>query len=519
MDSVDTVTVQPLRPDRRPLPLGTAVGLADVPAVHVSGATLDSRLVCPGDLYIALPGTRVHGAAYADEAVARGAAAILTDAAGRTQVSADVPVVVVDDPRGAMARAAATIYGDPAEELTMFGVTGTNGKTTTAFMVADALRATGRSVGTIGTIGFLLDGVALEGARTTVTTPESPELQALLAVMAERGADAVAMEVSSHAMALHRADAITFDVAGFTNLGRDHLDFHGTMEDYFAAKASLFTAEHARSGVINADDAWGVRLLDQVRRSGDVAAHSCGWESEADYRVREVGARGDGRLDVVLTTPSGDLGFVLGLPGDHNVRNAATTLAMVDVAGLDARAASLGLADVTVPGRLQRIGLGEGAPEAYVDFAHTPQAVTAAVDAFAGARAQGRRLVVVVGCGGDRDATKRGPMGAAAARADVAVVTDDNPRSEDPAAIRSATLAGAREAASGAEVVDGGDRRSAIAYALEAAGPDGIVAVLGKGHEQGQDIGGVVTPFDDVAVITEEWARLRGQEGESPWKR
>ncbi|WP_460742579.1 UDP-N-acetylmuramoyl-L-alanyl-D-glutamate--2,6-diaminopimelate ligase [Mariniluteicoccus endophyticus] len=510
------MSAAPSRPHPRPVALATAVaglGVPDPGTADLTGATLDSRLVQPGDLYVALPGARAHGAAYASGAVSAGAAAVLTDPAGAAQLDVDVPVVVVDDPRRAMAEVAATVYGRPAERLAMFGVTGTNGKTTTALLLEYALRALGHRTGTIGTIGFRLDGQALDVARTTVTTPESPELQALLAIMAERGADWVAMEVSSHAMALHRADAIDFDVAGFTNLGRDHLDFHGTMDAYFDAKASLFTADHTRAAVVNADDPWGVRLLERVRAAGDVDIRTFGWESAADYRVREVASVADGRPEVTLATPSGDVTFVLGLPGDHNVRNAATALAMVDLAGLDLHAAARGLDEAQVPGRMQRVFLdatptGQRAPEVYVDFAHTPDAVTAAVASFAPRRADGHRLVVVLGCGGDRDRTKRVPMGRAAVTGtDLAVITDDNPRSEEPAAIRAEVLDGAREARG--VVVDGGDRRAAIRLALREAGPDGIVLVLGKGHEQGQDIRGVVTPFDDATVVAQQWAALR----------
>lgn len=492
-----------------------------VGSTEVTGITLDSRLVAAGDLYVGLPGARAHGAGFAPQAIATGAVAVLTDPAGAELARGmGVPVIAVPDPRAQMADVAAAIYDHPARKMTMFAITGTNGKTTTAYLLAAALAELGRSTGVIGTLGFFLDGERLEGARTTVTTPESPDLQALLAVLAERGANAVAMEVSSHAMALRRADGVRFDVAGFTNLGRDHLDFHHTMEAYFEAKAQLFTPAHTEAAVVNIDDEWGRTLA--ARES--VRLRTLAWEREADYRVVEAVA---GRVRVAAADAEWD--FTLGLPGDYNVRNAVTALAMLDLAGLDAAAASRGLAEVEVPGRMQRVRLGEDAPEVYVDFAHTPQAIAAALDSFAPARRAGRTVIAVLGCGGDRDHSKRRPMGAAAAGgADIVVITDDNPRSEDPAAIRAEAIAGAQAYARGdgprepvervidgprepvERVINGGDRRSAITTALRLAGSDGIVAILGKGHEQGQQIGETTHPFDDVAVTVERWAAIGG---------
>jgi UDP-N-acetylmuramoyl-L-alanyl-D-glutamate--2,6-diaminopimelate ligase len=404
----------------------------------------------------------------------------------------------------------------------MLAITGTNGKTTTAYLAAAALRSADRHVGVIGTIGFTLDDRPLEMARTTVTTPESPELQALLGLLVEEGADTCVLEVSSHALVLGRVDAITFDVAAFTTLGDDHLDFHGDMESYFAAKATLFTPEHTRHAVVNVDDPYGRRLVESIRGAGAVGCStiSLGASGQADQRLtgpadyiatvveETVGQPTRVRLDC----PGRTLEFGLGLPGDFNVRNAATALAMLDVVGVDLDAAGAGLPQAQVPGRLQRVALGPGAPSVYVDFAHTPQAVTAALGAVAG------RRVVVLGCGGDRDRHKRAPMGAAAAgAAAVVVVTDDNPRSEDPAAIRAEVLRGAHEAVRDAElncvVIDGGDRRSAIGTALRHAGPEDVVVILGKGHESGQEVHGQVLPFSDPTVVAEEWAALRAQVG------
>jgi UDP-N-acetylmuramoyl-L-alanyl-D-glutamate--2,6-diaminopimelate ligase len=514
--SVSSVPLTTARPERvvavRLADVAATVGLAGPVAgrsdVAVTGITVDSRLVRPGDLYVALPGRRYHGARFARDAVARGAAAVLTDSDGEAAAAGSgAAVLVVDDPRVAMAPIAGRIYGDPSGALTMLGITGTNGKTTTSYLLAAALRAAGHRAGVIGTIGFLLDGKPMTVPRTTVTTPESPELQALLAMMVEGGADCCVMEVSSHAMVLHRADAVAFDVAAFTNFGRDHLDFHGDEESYFAAKASLFTPEHTRQAVVNIDDPYGLRLADTVAAAGQVACYRLSLGGNADYSATVVGRSSHGHARVRLRCPRQVVEFDLGLPGNFNVRNAATALAMLDLVGVDIAAAARGLADAQVPGRMQLVDLGPGAPLVYVDFAHTPQAVTAALQAV-----EGRRRIAVLGCGGDRDRDKREPMGAAAARsADVVVVTDDNPRSEDPAEIRTQVLSGAVAAAAGTAtlVLDGGDRRTAIRTALQQAAPEDVVAVLGKGHEPGQEIAGFVEPFSDIDVLRREWATLR----------
>ena len=476
-------------------------------SVRVSGVTANSGLVVPGDLYAALPGRTRHGAEFAHAAVSAGAAAILTDPLG-ADLTADLgcPVVTVPDPRGQLAAVAARVYGQPAEALTMFGVTGTNGKTTTAFLLAAALQAAGRRAGVVGTLGFFLDDDPLPRARTTVTTPEAPELQALLAVFRERGADAAAVEVSSHALVLGRVDGIQFDVAAFTNFGQDHLDFHQTAEAYFEAKASLFTPARAQHAVISLDDPRGRELADRVRAGGQVGLSTVSLtDPGADYRAEIHAVRDDGTVDVAARLPGNTVNFSLGMPGDFNVRNALTALAMLDVTGVEVGRAAAGLGVASVPGRMERVPLGPEAPTAYVDFAHTPQAVSAALRA-----AHGRRRVVVLGCGGDRDRDKRRPMGAAAALgADVVIVTDDNPRFEDPEAIRAEVVAGARTANGTALVLEIADRRAAIRRALELADVGEAVVVLGKGHEAGQEVGGLVLPFRDVDEVRAQWATVR----------
>jgi UDP-N-acetylmuramoyl-L-alanyl-D-glutamate--2,6-diaminopimelate ligase len=503
-----TPTPASLRPDQL-VPVSLAALIPGSPDLLVSGISLDSRSVQPGDLYVALPGASTHGARFAPQAVAQGAVAVLTDQAG-AQLAAQLPVAVVltGDPRAEMARLAAEIYRRPGERARLFGVTGTTGKTSTTFLLAAGLAAAGHHVGTIGTLGFRLGAESLAVSRTTVTTPEAPDLQALLAYMVEHGADSVAMEVSSHALALARVDELVFDVAGFTNLGRDHLDFHLNQENYFQAKAKLFRDGRARAAVINIDDEYGRRLAAEVRRAAEIRLVTTGQHAEADYRVLAAQPLPVGGSRIGLATPAGVREFDLGLLGEFNQRNATTAAAMLELAGIDLAEALPGLGSASVPGRMQLVDLGPEAPGAVVDFAHTPESVAAALAGLP----PGRR-VVVLGCGGDRDQAKREPMGAAAAiGAHVVVVTDDNPRSENPEAIRSAVLSGARRAAvrTGATVIDGGARAHAIAIALELAEPGDWVAVLGKGHETGQQLADRTVPFDDVTALAQEWAKLRG---------
>jgi UDP-N-acetylmuramoyl-L-alanyl-D-glutamate--2,6-diaminopimelate ligase len=499
---------RPSSVEPRTLPAVLArLGLAPLPAadgVLVTGVTLSSRAVRPGDLYAALRGARTHGAAFAADAADAGAVAVLTDAEGADRaVATGLPVAVVEDPRARLGELAGWIYGEPGSKLRTLGVTGTNGKTTTTSLLDAALRAAGRRTGLVGTVEFRLGD---ERIPSTGTTPESPDLHALLAVMVERGVEVCSMEVSSHALALHRIDGLVVDVAAFTNLSQDHLDLHGSMEAYFAAKASLFTAERARRGVVCVDDVWGDRLAGIAGVPVTTVTTRPGMR--ADWRVTaedvESGlsvaqVSGPGRLDLRLRSP---------LPGRFNLANALVALAVLVEAGLDAESAAKALAVAgPVPGRMERIGepdRPEGAPLAVVDFAHSPDAVAQALAALAGSRRPGRPLVVVLGAGGDRDRQKRPLMGEAAAQgADVVVVTDDNPRSEDPSLVRAAVRAGAERAAarSGALVLEVAGRRAAVMEGVRRAWPGGVVLVAGKGHEQGQEVGGVLHPFDDRSAL------------------
>jgi UDP-N-acetylmuramoyl-L-alanyl-D-glutamate--2,6-diaminopimelate ligase len=457
-------------------------------AAAVTGVTLRAGEVRPGDLFAALPGARAHGADFATEAVAAGAVAVLTDPAGRARVTG-VPVLVHPRPRDVLGAIAATVYGDPTQRLHVLGVTGTSGKTTVAHLLEAGLVAAGRSTGLLGTVRTR---IGARSAPSAFTTPEAPDLQALFAVMVDEGVTDVAMEVSSHALALGRVAGTRFAVGAFTNLSQDHLDFHADMEDYFAAKASLFAPDRTEHAVICVDDGWGARLAARTR--GAVTVATIG---PADWCARDVTTAPDGTQTFTAATPHGPVPVRLRLPGAFNVANALVALACLDAVGVPPHVAAQGIAGVAVPGRMQRVEVGQPFL-AVVDYAHKPAAVAALLDAL---RAQVTgRLLVVLGAGGDRDRAKRPLMGAAAAqRAELLVVTDDNPRGEDPAAIRAAVLDGAR--GGHAEVREVGDRAAAIAAAVAAARPGDAVVVAGKGHETGQKVGDVTFPFDDAEEL------------------
>ncbi|HEY5186445.1 MAG TPA: UDP-N-acetylmuramoyl-L-alanyl-D-glutamate--2,6-diaminopimelate ligase [Actinomycetes bacterium] len=479
---------------------GAAVA-GDAQRVAVTGVTLDSRDVRPGDLYAALPGSRAHGADFAGQAAARGAAAVLTDPDGArrcTTAEVALPLLVVDDPRSALGALAAVVYGQPAHRLTVLGVTGTNGKTTTAYLLDAGLRAAGHRTGLVGTVETRVGDDVLPSVRTT---PEAPDVQALLALMVERGCTAAALEVSSHALALGRVDGLVFDVAGFTNLSQDHLDFHGDLEDYFRAKASLFTPKRCRRAVVCVDGDHGRRLAAEA--TVPVTTVTCADVPGADWRAEDVVHDPDGSTRFRAVGPAGPVEVTTGLPGAFNVANALLALAMLDAVGVSVAAAASALAGVAVPGRMERVRAGQPF-SAVVDYAHTPDAVSRAIEALRPAVTG--RLLVVLGCGGDRDRAKRPLMGEVAARgADLLVVTDDNPRSEEPARIRTAVLEGAMQVpdAERAEVLEVGDRRAAIEAAVGSARAGDAVLVLGKGHEPGQELADRVLPFDDRAVLRE----------------
>jgi UDP-N-acetylmuramoyl-L-alanyl-D-glutamate--2,6-diaminopimelate ligase len=447
-----------------PIPRAADVTVADV--------TVDSRAVRPGSMFCCLRGTRVDGHAFAAAAVAAGASALLVD----HELDLPVAQVVTTDTRAATGWLAASAFGHPSDSTLTIGVTGTNGKTTTAHLLGDILRASGRSVEVFGT---------LTGAHTT---PEAPEVQRRLATCRDRGIDAVVMEVSSHALALHRVDGARFDVAVFTNLGRDHLDLHGTVERYFAAKARLFTRELSVAAVVNADDVHGRLLCDA-----------------AEIPVTSFSAADANELVVTATTHS----YVWrGLPvrvrigGMFNVMNSLAAATAATVAGLAPEVVVAGLAAArAVPGRFEPVDAGQEF-SVLVDYAHTPEGLREALSAARSA-AGDAHLLVVFGCGGDRDRDKRPMMGAAAAEiADTVVVTSDNPRSEAQQAIIDATVRGIPDGYRG-NVVTEPDRRAAIAAAFSMARPGDVVVIAGKGHETTQTFATHVEAFDDRAVARE----------------
>jgi UDP-N-acetylmuramoyl-L-alanyl-D-glutamate--2,6-diaminopimelate ligase len=438
-------------------------------SVLVRGITHRSAVAGPGDVFCCVRGSRVDGHDHAPEAVGRGAVALLLE----RPLGLGVPEVEVDDVRQAMGPLAASVFGHPSRAVPVIGVTGTNGKTTTTHLLGAVLDAAGRPAGVIGT---------LSGAHTT---PEAPELQERLAAFVAEGRQAVAMEVSSHALALHRVAGTRFAVAVFTNLGRDHLDFHETQEQYFAAKARLFDPSLADEGVVCIDDPHG-RLL------ADAASIPITPYSLADAEDLEVGPttsafrwRGE-----PVTLPMG---------GRFNVANAIAVATVASRLGLDEHVIAAGLSSAPpVPGRFEHVDAGQ-AFAVVVDYAHTPdslgQVLAAARDA-----AHGGRVIVVFGCGGDRDHSKRPLMGAVAADlADVVVVTSDNPRSEDPPAIISEVLGGISPPDL-ARVWDIVDRRAAIETAVRAAAPGDVVVIAGKGHETTQTAGDTTVAFDDRVV-------------------
>lgn len=464
-----------------------------VAATRVTGVTLRAQDCEPGDLFAALPGAVTHGAHYADQAIQRGAVALLTDAAGVAEIGADhgVPVLVHPAPRQVLGELAATVYGNPSQRLQVIGVTGTSGKTTTTYLIEAGLRAAGRTAGLIGTVGVRIDGADLPSA---LTTPEAPALQALLAVMAERGVDTVVMEVSSHALALGRVDGVDFAVGGFTNLSRDHLDFHPTMADYFEAKARLFDPDsplRARTAVICIDDDAGRAM---AARYGDAITVGVA-DATARWRAEDIEDTPAGGQEFTVRDTAGVHHRIgIGLPGRYNIANSLVALAILDVVGVSPEQACTGLREARVPGRLEPVDRGQDFL-ALVDYAHKPGALRAVLETLRQHRT-GARLAVVFGAGGDRDPGKRAPMGQIAAElAHLVVVTDDNPRGEDPDAIRTAIRSGTDQGA--AEVVEIGDRRAAIAHAVAWARSGDIVLIAGKGHETGQTSHGHTTPFDD----------------------
>ena len=487
---------------------GVAAELRGDGSVEIRDLAYDSRRVGEGTLFFCFPGERTDGHDFAPAAVEAGAAALVVE----RPLELGVPQAQVEDARAAMAPIAAAFNGDPTSELGVVGITGTNGKTTTAFLVRHLLESAGHRCGLLGTVQQVVGGQIEEVERTT---PEAIDLQRTFDRMLESGDEYCAMEVSSHALVLHRADAIHFAAKVFTNLSQDHLDFHADMEDYFEAKRLLFSSEGGAPiveleggvSVLNVDDAYGRRLAEDLEcgAGGECVSYSAAG-AEADLSARDVSFDASGSR-FGCATPAGEIEVRIPLPGDFNVANALAALGVAHALGLDLSAAAAALASAEqVPGRFESID--EGQPFAVVvDYAHTPDSLDNVLQAAR--RVTDGRLISVFGCGGDRDREKRPLMGRAAAElSDLAVVTSDNPRSEDPAAIIEQIGAGIDDDAP-AEVVVEQDRRAAIAIALGRAGEGDTVVIAGKGHEQGQEFeNGRKIPFDDRDVAREELRKL-----------
>jgi UDP-N-acetylmuramoyl-L-alanyl-D-glutamate--2,6-diaminopimelate ligase len=464
------------------------------PSVRIRGVRHDSRAVLPGELFVARRGERVDGAQFVEDALARGAVAVVAAHGSLDSARTRVPVIFVDDPGVALAHASSAVYGHPSFSLDVVGITGTNGKTTTAHLVrAGVDGATSRpSCGTIGTIGHSFGAWAVAAEHTT---PEADDIARIMAEMRERGATHVAMEVSSHALALDRVAAVHFRVAALTNLTQDHLDFHGSMHDYAAAKERLFTKLGPGSSVINVDDAFGRELAGRIRGPTiRVSSRASEGTGTADLWARDVRMDAKG-IEAVVRTPQGDFGLASRLVGGHNLDNLLMALGIVHALELDLGRATDALArEGGAPGRLERCDDGGDDVSVFVDYAHSPDALARVLQAIRGLASQ--RVWCVFGCGGDRDPTKRMAMGEVVARgADVVVVTSDNPRTEDPKAIADAAVRGVR--AAGVEPIVELDRREAIALAVASAMAGDIVLVAGKGHEDYQVVGTVKYPFDD----------------------
>jgi UDP-N-acetylmuramoyl-L-alanyl-D-glutamate--2,6-diaminopimelate ligase len=489
---------------------------ADLQAQQVTGIASDNREITQGEVFAALPGFTVHGATFAADAAKRGAAAILTDDDGHTissdlGVPADVPVLVSPDVRKHFGPIAAHIYGAPAQQMQTFAVTGTNGKTTSVYLLQHILMALGLKAGLIGTVEMRS---GLHQLPAKLTTPDAADLQAILATMFEDGVQALAMEVSSHALAMQRVHGVIYTVAGFTNLSQDHFDFHVTFDDYFNAKAELFTPKHAQRGVVVIDDEWGRKLAKAAQipvstLDTDFLNAQDRNKFDADWVVDNVVPSGGGSQFSLRHKDGREIKATTPLPGAFNVQNSALALAMVIESGvsiseLQAALAKVGGLNPVVPGRMEVVSAGSATePRVIVDFAHNTAAMTTALQSLA--RDGQGRVIVLFGAAGERDQGKRPAMGAAAVElADVVVLTDDDPHHEDPAQIRADVRVGAEAALAAAsgqgrkvELVEIADRAEAIAHAIAVAQPGDTVLLAGRGHETIQQVGDEDILLDD----------------------
>ncbi|MBI4802341.1 MAG: UDP-N-acetylmuramoyl-L-alanyl-D-glutamate--2,6-diaminopimelate ligase [Elusimicrobia bacterium] len=484
----------------------------------ITGLADDSRKVKKGDLFFAIAGQKTSGGIYIKEALAHGAAAVVAERGPDAELARLFPPaawVLTGDVLSVLSKAASAFYGRPSERLTLTGITGTNGKTTTAYLLENIYKLAGAKPGVIGTIDYRVDGKLISKAPNT--TPLAHELHALFSRMLEAGSKAVIMEVSSHALALNRADEAAFDVAVFTNIQRDHLDFHKDLESYFKAKMKIFaltasSPKKNKKGVINADDEKAGEIINAVK--GRLELITFGMDKDADFKAGNSELLAD-RTIFELNAGGGARTVALKLLGRHNIYNALSAIAAAAAAGLDIETAVKGVETLeTVPGRLEKISLGQEFG-VFVDYAHTDAALENVLSNLR--KLPHKKLITVFGCGGDRDRTKRAPMGrAAAAASDLAIVTSDNPRSEDPARIFADIEAGLKGAFLNYVVIP--DRKEAILKAVGTAAPGDIVLIAGKGHEDYQILKDRTIHFDDREAAAEaiKW-KIGGQiGGQSP---
>ena len=474
--------------------------LAALPGIEVGGLAYDSRRVTPGDVFVALRGLKAAGADYAVEAVRRGAVAVVADLPA--DVAPGVPWVIVPDARAAMAAMATELYGHPSRSMQVVGITGTNGKTTTAYLLRTVFESAGKKCGLLGTVAYSIGDQELPASRTT---PEAPDVQRMFRQMVDAGCAACVMEVSSHALALRRVDGTTFAAGVFTNLTRDHLDYHGDMESYFAAKRRLFEMlPPGAPAVINLDDPRGESLRKAVGTAVTYAINK-----PADVTPGPL-ALTFGGLEFDARTPKGNVHVKSRLVGRPNVSNVLATVATATALDIPAAAIERGLARLSgVPGRFELVSSSDDDVTVVIDYAHTDDALKNLLET---ARPLApRRVITVFGCGGDRDRTKRPLMGAVAARlSDIVVMTSDNPRTEDPARIIEEIKRGVPPPSdrSGATFTIL-DRKEAIQFAIKKAEPGDLVLLAGKGHEQTQTIGSQELPFDEAAIAREALERRR----------
>jgi UDP-N-acetylmuramoyl-L-alanyl-D-glutamate--2,6-diaminopimelate ligase len=479
------------RPSVKPVTLGELAQKFNLqtsnPEQKITGITHNTKSVEPGDLFVALNGEKNHGAQFVAEAKANGAVAVLSDSQGEKLITdKDLAIVSIENPRHKLGEISAFVFGNPSDSLKVFGITGTNGKTTSAWLMRAGLEKCGIPTSLLGTAGISIAGVNLPSARTT---PEAPELQALLALALEKGSKAVSMEVSSHALDLERVNGTKFACTGFTNLSQDHLDFHKNMESYFESKAKLFTKEFSSKSVITDLDSWGKKLINEIQ----IPFVTLGGDVHNDWRVSDITAA-LGHVYFELIDPrKKPYKVTLSFAGAFNAYNAALVISMADQIGIDLKEFIAGIKDTQIPGRMQPVVM-PGAALGIVDYAHTPEAIENVLSALK--KQTHGKLIVVLGAGGNRDSEKRPFMGSAGEKfADKLIITDDNPRNESPAEIRKAVLSGIKNKSNSLEI---GSREEAIKEAVKLATPDDTIAILGKGHETTQEIAGQIIDFDDA---------------------